>query len=324
MLSILLNIFFILSLIIPFSPKNNNLITEPEAKWALSHLRKEPVTVNNSGISIDIMTSFYRPLEEEKHYNKISKDQDYVLLFLHGTDSSCLEWRYLIKELSFKNIDCIAIDWWTGGWTDREPFCQILYENQDMEPWTLINQHLYNFCQQKLQNKSIILVGASLGGAIAINFAYEYPDVIKKLILIDSGGESYKSPPPNIVSTFALSFVSIKYFIQRIQYLISKLNKSKLLSLHINENNYYLASLIYFSSGGIEKKVNCKLIQKIKQPTMIIWGERDPILPILDAYKFQEDLQNCLDVIKIDNSGHTPHLDNPTNVSSHILKLLYN
>tara|TARA_B100000780_G_scaffold207815_1_gene148074 strand:- start:69 stop:212 length:144 start_codon:yes stop_codon:yes gene_type:complete len=37
-----------------------------------------------------------------------------------------------------------------------------------------------------------VLVGASLGGAVALDFATTHPEAVSKLILIDAGGESFK------------------------------------------------------------------------------------------------------------------------------------
>lgn len=34
----------------------------------------------------------------------------------------------------------------------------------------------------------MVLVGASLGGAIALDFAHEFPEAVKKLVLIDAQG----------------------------------------------------------------------------------------------------------------------------------------
>ena len=39
--------------------------------------------------------------------------------FIHGADSSALEWRFLLKRLGGE-FECYAVDWWSGGWTDRD------------------------------------------------------------------------------------------------------------------------------------------------------------------------------------------------------------
>lgn len=36
--------------------------------------------------------------------------------------------------------------------------------------------------------RPMVLVGASLGGAIALDFAHEFPEAVKKLVLIDAQG----------------------------------------------------------------------------------------------------------------------------------------
>jgi len=49
-----------------------------------------------------------------------------------------------------------------------------------------IKIHLYYFWN--LIKQPVILVGASMGGAAAIDFTLTYPDVVEKLVLIDSAG----------------------------------------------------------------------------------------------------------------------------------------
>jgi pimeloyl-ACP methyl ester carboxylesterase len=49
--------------------------------------------------------------------------------------------------------------------------------------------HLYAFWQDVLGGRPMVLAGASLGGAIAIDFAYEYPEAVERLVLID--GQAY-------------------------------------------------------------------------------------------------------------------------------------
>ena len=44
------------------------------------------------------------------------------VLLVHGFDSSVLEFRFVLPQLVEAGYEVHAMDWWTGGFTDREPF----------------------------------------------------------------------------------------------------------------------------------------------------------------------------------------------------------
>ncbi|CAM9837502.1 unnamed protein product, partial [Sphacelaria rigidula] len=48
--------------------------------------------------------------------------------------------------------------------------------------------HLLEFWKQVVGGRPMTLVGASLGGAIALDFAHEYPEAVRRLVLIDAQG----------------------------------------------------------------------------------------------------------------------------------------
>lgn len=60
----------------------------------------------------------------------------------------------------------------------------------------------------------MVLVGASLGGAIAIDFAHEFPEAVKKLVLIDAQGFIDGSGPgaslPGPLAKFGISVLGSK------------------------------------------------------------------------------------------------------------------
>ena len=49
----------------------------------------------------------------------------------------------------------------------------------------------------------VTLLGASLGGAVALDFATKHPECVDRLILMDAGGESYAQPNPLLTSLAA-------------------------------------------------------------------------------------------------------------------------
>ncbi len=106
------------------------------------------------------------------------------ILLIHGFDSSVLEFRRLLPLLARDN-ETWAVDLLGFGFTDRipgVPFSPIA-----------IKTHLYHFWKTLIK-QPVILVGASMGGAAAIDFTLTYPEVVKKLVLIDSAGLKGGSP----------------------------------------------------------------------------------------------------------------------------------
>ncbi|NEP40392.1 MAG: alpha/beta fold hydrolase, partial [Okeania sp. SIO2H7] len=100
------------------------------------------------------------------------------ILLLHGFDSSLLEYRRLFPLLAAPN-ETIAVDLLGFGFTERLPGLKISPK--------AISTHIYCFWKTII-NRPIILVGASMGGAAAIDFTLKYPETVAKLILIDPAG----------------------------------------------------------------------------------------------------------------------------------------
>ena len=48
-----------------------------------------------------------------------------------------------------------------------------------------------------------MVLGASLGGSVALDFAAAHPECVESLILMDAGGESYAQPDPWLTSLCA-------------------------------------------------------------------------------------------------------------------------
>jgi pimeloyl-ACP methyl ester carboxylesterase len=99
-------------------------------------------------------------------------------VLIHGFDSSLLEFRRLLPLLSVHSPTW-AIDLLGFGFTTRSP-------DIPLSPAS-IKTHLYYLWKTLIQ-RPMILVGASMGGAVAIDFALSHPELVEKLVLIDSAG----------------------------------------------------------------------------------------------------------------------------------------
>jgi len=99
------------------------------------------------------------------------------VLLLHGFDSSCLEYRRLHPLLS-PHLDTFALDIMGWGFSQLRGINEFSAEAK--------REYLFGFWKNVLKGKKMVLVGASLGGAAAVDFAHSYPEAVEKLVLIDA------------------------------------------------------------------------------------------------------------------------------------------
>lgn len=165
-----------------------------------------------------------------------------------------------------------------------------------------------------------------MGGATAIDFTLTYPEVVEQLVLIDSAGMTKSPvigklmfPPFDSLATAFLSNPQVRQNISRAAYYDKSLaNQDAQLcaALHLKCTGWSQALISFTKSGGY----GCfsEQLPKIKQPTLILWGENDQILGIKDAARFQAALGNSR-LIWLKNCGHVPHLEQPHITAQSIL-----
>ena len=239
------------------------------------------------------------------------------ILLIHGFDSSILEYRRLLPLLAEKNA-VWAVDLLGFGFTDRLP--GIAYSAE------AIKTHLYSFWQT-LINQPVILVGASMGGAAAIDFTLTYPDAVKQLVLMDSAGlkgnsplAKYIFPPLDYWATEFLRNPKVRDRICRTAYKNPNLINDDALccgELHLQMPNWTQALIAFTKSGGYSA-FKFPQLATIKQPTLILWGDSDRILGTGDAPKFAKAIEQSK-LIWIKDCGHIPHLEQSLLVARHIL-----
>ncbi|MDZ8187401.1 MAG: alpha/beta hydrolase [Nostoc sp. ChiSLP02] len=266
---------------------------------------------------IGLVTSLSQDPIFTTYIHKGSKGTPIVLL--HGFDSSILEFRLLLPLLAAQN-ETWALDLLGFGFTQRQK--EITYS-----PDT-IQIHLYDFWKT-LIDKPIVLVGASMGGAAAIEFTLAYPEVVRSLVLINSLGytcapafSKYLFPP--------FDFLAVEYLRQRHIFasnfspILATFNPEIPLAiqcamLHQEMPGWNEALISYVKTGGYTNLAN--RISQIDKPTLILWGETDDMLPLGDAEKFQQDIKNS-HLVKLKNCGHAPQIEQPQIISEYILQFV--
>ncbi|HSK13030.1 MAG TPA: alpha/beta hydrolase, partial [Phnomibacter sp.] len=177
---------------------------------------------------------------------------------------------------------------------------------------------------QKLNVQQCYLAGNSLGGQIAFNYAAAYPNVVQKLILIDPAGYPIENAKGSLA--FNLARKPILKHLLTIITPVSVVRKSledvygnKALVSDALVQQYHDMACREGNRKALVARLNLEgsgdtsILTGISIPTMIIWGDRDLLIPLHHAYKFRRDLPNDTLVI-MKGLGHVPMEEGPVQV----------
>ena len=176
----------------------------------------------------------------------------------------------------------------------------------------------------------VTVVGHSLGGGIALQFAYQYPSRVERLVLVSSGGLGAEVHPllraavlpgasygiaasvraPVRVPLLALAGAASKAGlvaaadVEELAVIWSGLRDRSTRSAFLRT----LRSVVDLRGQSVTSRDRLYLTEAI--PTLLVWGDRDPVLPVQHAHGAAKALPGArLEVIP--RAGHLPHRSSP-------------
>ena len=252
-------------------------------------------------------SSHFMPLMGmQVHYRDEGNTNDSVpVILLHGMSSSLNTWDSVVLFLKAKKR-LISIDLPAFGLTGPNP--------ENNYNFAYYNQFLDSFFNQ-LHISRCIIAGNSLGGAIAWEYTAVHKNV-SKLILIDAAGYPIKNAKGSIGFTIAstpiinnlLLYITPKSLVRKslegIYFDKNRVTDAQVERFHdvaISEGNRKAVLAIF--KKGFEREP--EKINTISSPTLIIWGEKDQVIPVENAYLFEQNIKGSkLEILK--NIGHVP------------------
>jgi pimeloyl-ACP methyl ester carboxylesterase len=245
-----------------------------------------------------------------------------VLLLIHGMAGSSATWEAITPRLA-KNFRVIAPDLLGHGKSAKPR------GDYSLGAFAVWLRDLLD----ELEVERATVIGQSLGGGIAMQFAYQHRDYCERLALIGSGGLGPDlSPMLRILSAPGSELVLPLVAPQGVLTLGNKLG-SWLTSAGIQApragqmwqaysslsdsqtRQAFLRTLrsVVDHRGQAVSALN-KLHLTTDLPTVLIWGDHDRIIPVAHAYAAHDALIGSrLEVL--DGVGHFPHVEAPTAVA---------
>ncbi len=189
-----------------------------------------------------------------------------------------------------------------------------------------------------LGHERATIVGHSLGGGVAMQFAYQFPERTERLVLVASGGLGRE------VNTLlrALSLPGAEYALSvgtatglrnasvKVAAWLGKIGLHPAPGLveimrsynSLGDNETRTAFLhtlrAVIDVGGQRVSARDRLYLTRDMPTMIAWGDRDPIIPIAHAYAAHEAMPGSMLQI-YPGAGHYPHCHDPQRFADELL-----
>ena len=263
-------------------------------------------------------------ISDDVHWIKLKQNWNYSkfpvviggkgqpILLLHGFDSSFLEFRRIYPSLK-NNFQLIIPDLLGFGFSPR-------FATNNYTPSKIVS-HLIELIKCLKINKKLKIVGASMGGSVAIKLAEKIPELIDKIVLLSPAGlfgESKNIPfPINHIGASFLGLPQVRKNLCRQAFAYPEKSvgymEEQIASIHLGCSGWRSSLASFAKSGGFAGTY--KFVPSI--PIKTFCGENDRIL----GKKEMENIKKVeeLNFVGLQNCGHLPHVDLPSMVSK-ILK----
>ncbi len=178
-----------------------------------------------------------------------------------------------------------------------------------------------------MEIKKTHIIGSSLGGQITAEFTSQNQDIIENLILVSPSGIMKHSTPALDAYVMAALYPNLEAAKNAFEMMAGSTREihNKIIEDFVKRMKLPNAKMAFMSTllGLKNAEVITKSLQKITVPSLIIWGEDDPVIPIKYADDFVSSIQDCR-FYMMDNCGHTPYVDDPKRFSQLVLDFIEN
>jgi len=237
-----------------------------------------------------------------------------VVLLIHGMVSDSTTWSRPAEQLAERGYRVLAPDLLGHGDSDKPEDGYQLTDFADSLA-TLLTE---------LNARDATVVGHSFGGAVAMRLAYDHPELVRRLVLVSAGGLGRRVHPVLRAATLPGAHSLVRFVVNHRTAAIYRrpgLHRSLRLSPDV------VANLERAGRGLASAPARTAFFQTLKMaidpfgqrgslleleqvqldlPTLIIWSEADPVLPVAHAHETHAHLRNStLEIFP--GSSHQPH-----------------
>jgi pimeloyl-ACP methyl ester carboxylesterase len=256
------------------------------------------------------------------HVREQGNPEGVPVVLIHGSMGSLHMWEGWARELGSR-ARLISVDLpghgLTGTWPRDEYTIEAYADFIEVLVDTL---HLDRF----------VLVGHSMGGAVAWSFAATRPDRVSQLILVDAAGyprTAGDAPLPTRLARLpVVGDIGIYFKPERlVRRSLTEVYADPAMVTPERIKRY--AELQRFPGNRdatlqrarTQEPLDPAPLKRLDVPTLILWGGKDAWVPVADAFRFQGDIKRAqLEVFA--GLGHNPMEEDPTATAAAVAAFL--
>jgi pimeloyl-ACP methyl ester carboxylesterase len=227
------------------------------------------------------------------------------IVMIHGSLESLQVWDGWVKALGDK-YRMISVDLPGHGLTGAWP-----RDEYTIEAYTDFVEVLAD----ELRLDRFVLVGHSMGGAVAWSFAATRPDRVAYLVLVDSSGfpRDGEAPPSlRLARTPWLGDLGIYFKPEMLArrallevYADPAMVTPELVKRYADLQRFPGNRAATLDRMRAQEPLDPTSLKRLSVPTLILWGVQDRWVPAADAFRFQDAIKGAK-LALFEKAGHNP------------------
>ncbi|MEQ8266055.1 MAG: alpha/beta hydrolase [Parvibaculum sp.] len=252
------------------------------------------------------------PSGASAHMRDEGNPQGPVLVLIHGSNASLHTWEPWVAELD-DTYRIISMDLPGHGLTGRVPGDD--YTREGMAAFV-------DELMDVLHVERFAIAGNSMGGGVAALYTLEHPQRVSALILVDAAGIPVERNDDEVPLAFRIAGMPVisnvmRYVLPRslVEEGVRKVfvDQSKVtdemvaryFDLSLHEGNRDATRMRFASYAARDEEAFAARLEEIKVPTLILWGDKDGLIPVSAAHEFKARIPQA-ELVIFENVGHVP------------------
>lgn len=232
------------------------------------------------------------------------------VVLLHGLGTAATAFAPLIAQLRPHVRELTAPDSLGHGFSSAQ--------YRDLSPSEVLDS-TFDVLRRTI-DEPVVLVGNSMGGALALKFAVQHPEKVRALALVSPAGAPFDGNDwKTLTQTFDVhSRAEARHLLTCIYP-----NPPWFLSLVAHEMAAHLSSpalRALLASPPSSADVSPSELATIAAPLLLLWGARDRLLPRGQLEYFRRHLPSHAVIEEPPTFGHSPHLDAPRALAERLVR----